>query len=69
MATRRYVLPSAQAYIWRYLNEKDRALTQLERSVVERDPNCIWFKVDPALDILRPEPRFQALLKKVVPEP
>ena len=68
LATRRYVPASVQACIWRYLNEKDRALTQLERSVVERDPNCIWFKVDPALDILRPEPRFQALLKKVFPD-
>lgn len=28
------------------------------RSVAERDPYCIWFKVDPALDILRAEPRF-----------
>ena len=64
-ATRRYVPASAQAYIWRYLNEKDRALAQLERSVVERDPGCVWFKVDPAFDILRPEPRFQVLLKKI----
>jgi hypothetical protein len=47
------------------LNENDRALTQLERSVVERDPNCVWFKVDPAFDDLRPEPRFQVLLKKI----
>jgi hypothetical protein len=65
LATRRYVPASAQAYIWRYLNEKDRALTQLERSVVERDPTCVWFKVDPAFDPLRTEPRFQALLKKI----
>jgi TolB-like protein/class 3 adenylate cyclase len=65
LAIRRYVSASAQAYIWRYLNKKDRALTQLERSVVERDPGCVWFKVDPAFDILRPEPRFQALLKKI----
>lgn len=65
LATRRYVPASAQAYIWRYLNEKDRALTQLERSVIERDPGCVWFKVDPAFDNLRPEPRFQVLLKKI----
>jgi tetratricopeptide (TPR) repeat protein len=69
LATQRYVPAAARACIWTYLNEKDRALTQLERSVVERDPTCPWFKVDPAFDPLRTEPRFQALLKRVFPEP
>lgn len=65
LAKQRYVPASAQAYIWTYLNEKDRALTQLERSVVERDPTCVWFKVDPAFDRLRNEPRFQAVLHQI----
>ena len=65
LTTRRYVPASAQACVWTYLNEKDRALTQLERSVVEHDPFCVGFKVDPAFDSLRPEPRFLVLLKKI----
>ena len=65
MARHRYVPAWTQGYIWLYLNERDRALDLLERSVAERDPNCIWFNVDPALDSLRNEPRFQALLSQI----
>jgi hypothetical protein len=64
-SVRRYVAAWTQAYIWRYLDENDRALALLERSVAEHDPNCVQFKVDPVLDPLRSDPRFQALFEKI----
>jgi hypothetical protein len=63
--TRQYVSPFWRAWVWAYLNEKDRALSELERGLVDRDVFCLNMKTDPILDSLRGEPRFQAVLKKV----
>ena len=51
------------------LGEKDMALEWLEKSYADRDPQCWPLKVEPFYDSLRTEPRFQALLKKVFPDP
>ena len=51
------------------LDEKDQALDWLERCYEEQDWYCWSLKVYPMFDPLRTEPRFQALLKKVFPEP
>jgi adenylate cyclase len=65
LATRQFVPPNALAQVCVFLGQKDRALERLERAIVEHDPNCLYLKVDPALDSLRTEPRFQALVKKI----
>ncbi|HWY85530.1 MAG TPA: tetratricopeptide repeat protein, partial [Gemmataceae bacterium] len=65
LATRQFVSPYSRAWPWALMKEKDRALELLERAVAERDPSCLNIKVDPALDGLRREPRFLALLKKM----
>ena len=49
--------------------EKDQALAALEQSYAERDGDDIGvIKVDPLLDSLRGDPRFEALVLKVVGE-
>ena len=52
--------------IYAGLNEKDQALDWLERAYASPSPSAIltYLKVEPTLDPLRSEPRFQALLAK-----
>jgi tetratricopeptide (TPR) repeat protein len=61
----RYVPPSAKAFIYIGLGEKDTALDHLDKAYEERDIEMIFLNVDPPLFPLRSEPRFLALLKKV----
>ena len=62
---RHYVFPSVFANAYLGLSDKDQALTFLERAYEEQDPWLFYLKVDPNLDPLRSEPRFQALLRRV----
>jgi TolB-like protein len=65
-AKRRYVQPYAFAVLHLALGEKDQALGWLERAAQER--SAIYFnfiKVDPLLDSLRGDPRFEAVVQKV----
>ena len=47
------------------LGEKEQALDWLEKAAAERSDELFFLKVDPALDPLRAEPRFQAVLKRM----
>jgi len=60
-----YVFPSVFANAYLGLGEKEQALTWLERAYEEQDPHLFYLKVDPFMDPLRSEPRFQALLRRV----
>ena len=68
-AKQRYLSPSLRVILHLGLGEKDKALDWLERCYEEQYPYCWYLKVYPMFDPLRAEPRFQALLKKVFPEP
>jgi hypothetical protein len=49
------------------LGEKERAINELERAYQSGDTNYLFLmKVDPLLDDLRDQPRFEALVQKVV---
>ena len=69
--------PVADSYVSSYnyalicmgLGETERALQELENTYNDRDGYSIVFiKVDPMLDPLRAEPRFQALVERIFPK-
>ncbi len=47
------------------LGEKDKAFAELNKAYENREFFMILLKVDPRLDPLRDDPRFQELLRKV----
>ena len=53
----------AQIYAWR--GEKDQAFAWLERSFPLRDAGLVRLPFDPAMDPLRDDPRFAALVTKM----
>jgi TolB-like protein/Flp pilus assembly protein TadD len=66
MEKHRYVDFFWRALLYLSLGDKDRALQFLEQSYANREGYEIGLiKVDPMLDSLRGEPRFEALVKKV----
>ena len=62
LSKQRYVTPYGIARIHATLGEKDDALRWLETSNEECAGWMVLLKVDPCLDNLRPDPRFQNLL-------
>ena len=60
-----YVFPTVFAQAYLGLDDKEQALTSLERAYAEKDPYLFWLKVGPSYDPLRSEPRFQALMRKL----
>jgi TolB-like protein/Flp pilus assembly protein TadD len=66
IAAHRYVPSYSFALLHMALGEKDKAIEWLERSYQEgAGLDVIFLKVDPMLDPLQKEPRFQTLVQKV----
>jgi TolB-like protein/Tfp pilus assembly protein PilF len=62
----RYIPSYSYALLHMALGEKDKAIEWLERSYQEgAGLDLIFLKVDPMLDPLQKEPRFQALVRKI----
>ena len=65
--------PSAEGYVSAYniaivyngLGEHDEVLAWLERAYAQRDKGMVFLKVEPMLNNLRSDPRFQDLLRRV----
>jgi len=60
-----YISPYSTGVIYIALGEKDQALEWLEKAYQERAAGIVILKVDPMLDPLRSDPRFQALLRRM----
>ncbi|PYJ73534.1 MAG: hypothetical protein DME72_05610 [Verrucomicrobia bacterium] len=66
LATRRYVGNYAFALVHIALGEKEKAIEDLEHAYRDRvGPDIALLKVDPMLDPLRGDPRFEALIAKI----
>jgi serine/threonine protein kinase/tetratricopeptide (TPR) repeat protein len=59
------VRPRDLAYLYLGLGRTQAALDAFEEAFDERDPALVWLPVEPRVDVLRKEPRFQALLQKL----
>jgi serine/threonine protein kinase/Tfp pilus assembly protein PilF len=64
-AKRKYVAPYFFAGIHVGLGENDRALEYLEEAYEEHSNWLIYLHIDPSMDGLRDDPRFQDLLRRV----
>jgi tetratricopeptide (TPR) repeat protein len=53
------------ALVYAGLGEKDQAFAWLEKAYAVRNKGLIFLKVDPCVDPLRSDPRFQNLLRRV----
>jgi TolB-like protein/Tfp pilus assembly protein PilF len=47
------------------LHETDAAFEWLEKAYLSRDPWLVWLGVDRRFDVVKPDPRFRALLHKI----
>jgi hypothetical protein len=67
IAKTRYINPYAFAVIHLALGEKDQALEWMEKNVRDHASAATnLINVDPYLDSLRGDPRFEALVRRVV---
>jgi TolB-like protein/Tfp pilus assembly protein PilF len=68
-AKSRYVAAYGIGVVFLGMGDKNHAIDELERAYHENDGNDIYnIRVDPLLDDLRGDPRFEALAEKIVPE-
>ena len=65
LSKQRYVSAYSFALVYLGLGDKEEALHWLERAYQDRGPDIAFIKVDPMLDPLRGDPRFEALVAKV----
>jgi TolB-like protein/tetratricopeptide (TPR) repeat protein len=68
LSKQRYVAAYSFALVYLGLGDKEQALRWLEQSYQDRAGSDIgYIRVDPLLDPLRGDPRFEALAEKIVP--
>jgi TolB-like protein/Tfp pilus assembly protein PilF len=68
LAKQRYVSSYSLALVYLGLGDKEEALRLLEKAYQDHSGEAVrYIKVDPSLDPLRGDPRFEALVAKVFP--
>jgi tetratricopeptide (TPR) repeat protein len=65
LSAKRYVSSYEFALIYAGLGERDKVFQWLDNAFHEHSTWMLHLKVDPRLDLLRPDPRFQNLLRHV----
>jgi tetratricopeptide (TPR) repeat protein len=53
------------AYLYLALGNTNQAVTHLDRAVRERDPGVLWLAVDPRVDPIRKNPRFEVIIARL----
>ena len=64
-AKKRYIPPTYFGMLFAGLGDKDKALLWLEKAYEERADGLTWLNVEPMLDEVRSDPRFQALIRRI----
>jgi hypothetical protein len=62
---REYVSACGLSKLYVTLADREQALQLLQTAFEARDPQMLFIKVDPELDPLRSEPRFQELIRRM----
>lgn len=62
---RQYVSPFYVAIVYAGLGENDKAIDWLEKAYADHSNAIVFLKVDPQLDVLRSNPRFHELQRKL----
>ena len=65
LATRKFLAPYLMAPIYIALGDKDEAFRLLEKAYEQRSIWLLWANIDPRVDPLRDDPRFQDLLRRI----
>jgi TolB-like protein len=65
LSKRKYIHPTAMAYICAGLGQKDKAFAWLEKAFQDRSPALIWIRLEPISDPLRSDPRFGDLMRRM----
>jgi hypothetical protein len=60
-----YIRPTTLTVLYYALGDIDKSIESVEKAMEERDPIMPFINVLPELDVLRSDPRFQAMLKRM----
>lgn len=64
-AKKRYIPPTYFGMLFAGMGDKDKALVWLEKAFAERADGLTWLNVEPMLDDVRSDPRFQNLIHRI----
>ena len=64
-AKKRYIPPTYFGMLFAGLGDRDKALEWLEKAFQERADGLTWLNVEPMLDEVRNDPRFQDLIRRI----
>jgi len=64
-AKKRYIPPTYFGMLFAGLGDKDKAMMWLEKAYEDRADGLTWLNVEPMLDEVRSDPRFQDLIRRI----
>ncbi len=65
LSKKRYVSPYFAATVYAGLKDKEKTLENLEKAFQNKSVWLVWIRTEDIYDFLRPDPRFQDLLRRV----